>query len=286
MSKVPDAWEDEWSTNADDNPTAPAESAEPKKVTSKVSKAQRRAQQAEFNRQLWAEAEGPKETNYFLESRNIVPLRTEFKPPPILLSRKGPKLQSSRPPTAGLSDLTINDRTNAESSEDEDEAKERELSLAERQAQAAKEREEKQRKYEERRQELFGPSSAQQQANNKSGTSTPSSLTPPGSRSATPNRGRGKGGRRGGANSNTRNQSRGQQHPELFDPLYAPKQDSGYVQRHESGVSGARTPEIRPIRAPKGPDGTGRGGFGFTIPRISRDEASTADTTSIPSATE
>ncbi|KAI1616803.1 hypothetical protein EDD36DRAFT_429994, partial [Exophiala viscosa] len=283
MSKVPDAWEDEWSNNADDSPTAPAESAEPKKVTSKVSKAQRRAQQAEFNRQLWAEAEGPKETNYFLESRNVVPHRTEFKPPPILLSRKGPKVQSSRPPTAGFSDLSINDRTNAESSEDEDEAKERELSLAERQAQAAKEREEKQRKYEERRQELFGSSSTQQ-ATNKSGTSTPSNLTPPGSRSATPNRGRGKGGRRGGANSNTRNQSRVLQHPDLFDPSYAPKQESSYVQRHESRVSGGRTPEIRPIRAPKGPDGSGRGGFGFASSRSPKDETGAVNTAAMPDA--
>ena len=226
-------------------------------------------------------SEGPKETNYFLESRNVVPHRTEFKPPPVLLSRKGPKVHSSRTPTAGLSDLSINDRTNAESSEDEDEVKERELSLAVRQAQAAKEREEKQRKYEERRQELFGPSSGQQ-ANSKSGTSTPSNLTPPGSRSATPNRGRGKGGRRGGANSNTRNQPRGQQHPELFDPSYAPKQESGYVQRHESGVAAARTPEIRPIRAPKGPDGSGRGGFGFGIPRASRDEVRIEDTAAMP----
>lgn len=38
-------------------PTTPAnESAESKKASSKVTKAQRRAQQAEFNRQLWAEA--------------------------------------------------------------------------------------------------------------------------------------------------------------------------------------------------------------------------------------
>lgn len=39
-----------------DNLTPSTESSEPKKVSSKVSKAQRRAQQAEFNRQLWAEA--------------------------------------------------------------------------------------------------------------------------------------------------------------------------------------------------------------------------------------
>jgi hypothetical protein len=220
----------------------------------------------------------------------VPPLRSEFKPPPILLSRKGPIIKSSRPPpTSGLSELTLNDKA-AESSEDEDEVKARELSLAERQARAAKDREEKQRKYEERRLELFGPaasgasSASHVNINNKSGNSSPSSLTPPGSRSATPNRGRGKGpggggGRRGGGGANimnmntgmnTRNQSRGSpQQRDLYDPSYVPRPDSGgYIQRRENGSStpGARTPEIQPIRAPRGPDGSGRGGFGFAHP--------------------
>jgi hypothetical protein len=164
---------------------------------------------------------------------------------------------------------------NEESSEDEEDHKEKELSLAERQAQAAKDREEKQRKYEERRQELFGtPSSSgntsQQHlsnTNNRSGTSTPASLTPPGSRSATPNRGgRGKGGRGGrgaggpASNPSTRNQSRGSQHRELYDPSYTPKPTRDDGQR-------VRTPDIHPIRTPKGPDGSGRGGFGFSSSR-------------------
>ncbi|KIX04994.1 uncharacterized protein Z518_05866 [Rhinocladiella mackenziei CBS 650.93] len=275
MSKIPDAWEDEWSSVADKQPTPPNESGEPKKVSSRVTKAQRRAQQAEFNRQLWAEAEGPKETNYFLESRNVVPLRSEFKPPPILLSRKGPIIQSPKLSTSGMQDLSLsNDNKNAESSEDEDEIKARELSLAERQAQAARDREEKQRKYEERRQELFGPpsnsNSSSQQANNyKSDTPSPASLTPPGSRSATPNRGRGKGGRRGAANTNNlnpRTPSRGSQHRELYDPSYVAKPDSVHVPRRENGSSNPRTPEIQPVRVPRGPDGSGRGGFGFAIP--------------------
>ncbi|KIX93063.1 uncharacterized protein Z520_11336 [Fonsecaea multimorphosa CBS 102226] len=332
MSKVPDAWEDEWSTTADDKLPTPPTETESRRVSSKVTKAQRRAQQAEFNRQLWAEAEGPRETNYFLESRNVVPLRSEFKPPPILLSRKGPivqKSQSPRPPTAGLQDLSLNNRDKnnssadrgGESSEDEEEVKARELSLAERQAQAARDREEKQRKYEERRQELFGTSSSGASAgasttlsssshqqgvgghNNKSGTSSPAgSLTPPGSRSATPNRSRGGrgGGRRGvlppgggagvaGGNhsiNSSRNQSRGgSQHRELFDPSYASKPESTYLQRREqreNGVLGAVVhnsaagqplPQQQhvqePIRAPRGPDGSGQGGFGFATSRAS-----------------
>ncbi|KIW67406.1 hypothetical protein PV04_06665 [Phialophora macrospora] len=276
MSKVPDAWEDEWSAAADDGKLALAESEEPKKVSSKVTKAQRRAQQAEFNRQLWAEAEGPKEANYFLESRNVVPLRSEFKPPPVLLSRNGPKSQprSARPPTAA---------SGQESSEDEDDIKAREPTLAERQAQAAKEREEKQKRYEERRKELFGPStisamsaSHQQSNHNRSGKSSPASLTPPGSRSATPNRARGaRGGRRGGAAgdhiASSRNQSRGDsQQRELYDHSYGPKPDSTYAQRRERDSGNLTSnhaqglPQVfAPVRAPKGPDGSGRGGFGF-----------------------
>lgn len=181
-----------------------------------------------------------------------------------------------------MQDLSLNsNKTNPESSEDEEEIKARELSLAERQAQAARDREEKQRKYEERRQELFGTSatstnSSSPQVNNKSGTSTPSSITPPGSRSSTPNRGRGgRGGRRGPAglntNINSRTQSRGSQHRELYDPSHMTKPESGYNQRRENGipspVGGARPAEIHPIRTPRGPDGTGRGGFGFANPK-------------------
>ncbi|KAH0844753.1 hypothetical protein AYO21_01927 [Fonsecaea monophora] len=317
MSKAPpDAWEDEWSSTADKLPTPPTET-EAKRVSSKVTKAQRRAQQAEFNRQLWAEAEGPRETNYFLESRNIVPLRSEFKPPPILLSRKGPiiQTQSPRPPTAGLQDLSLNssknDSAGRESSEDEEEVKARELTLAERQARAARDREEKQRKYEERRQELFGTSSAsttlsshQQGAYNKSGTSSPGSSTPPGSRSATPNRGRGsRGGRRGAGgvggvagnhNMNSRNQSRGgSQHRELYDPSYASRPDSTYPQQRrewENGVGSLHNPTglpplqhvQEPIRAPRGPDGSGRGGFGFAV-RVPANIAGQAETaTTVP----
>ncbi|RMD41713.1 hypothetical protein DV735_g3388, partial [Chaetothyriales sp. CBS 134920] len=99
----------ETTARTDESGTKPAPSK-------KQTKAQKRAQQAEFNRQLWAEAEGPRQTNYFLESRKDVPLRSEFKPPPVLLSRRGPP----------------------------------------RIEQAKKDRVEKQRKYEERRQELFG----------------------------------------------------------------------------------------------------------------------------------
>lgn len=208
-------------------------------------------------------------------------------------------MQSPKPklPTTALQDLTLNSpggatAADAESSEDEDQVKTRELTLAERQAQAAKDREEKQRKYEERRQELFGTTSGSgngnspQQQPNKSGASTPSSLTPPGSRSATPNRGRGKGGRRGGANANSRTHSRGSQHRELYDPSYAAKPESVLLPRRENGVQGSRSAEIQPVRAPRGPDGSGRGGFGFVNPRPARAEAPASEDVASFNATE
>jgi hypothetical protein len=207
----------------------------------------------------------------------VVPLSTEFKPPTVLLSRKGPVIQSRKPPTDALGNLDLDKK--AESSEDEDDLKQRELSLAERKAQAAKDREQRQKKYEERRQELFGTPSTAPTSNltsntniingkptSRSGNSSPSSLTPPGSRSSTPNRGRGRGRRRGGVvnpagQAQARTQQRQQQ--DLYEHIYAPKPDSVYLQRRENGLPAPCQAEGQPIRAPRGPDGSGRGGFGF-----------------------
>ena len=191
-----------------------------------------------------------------------MPLRTEFKPPTVLLSRKGPVIQSRKPPTDAFGNIDLNKRV--ESSDDEDELKERERQLAERQAQAVKTREEKQRKYEERRQELFGTPSSNTNLNgrptSRSGNSSPGSLTPPGSRSSTPSRGRGRGGRRGGMNAGVQPK---RPQPELYDPTYSPKPDSTYLQRRENGAPSPKLEEGQPVRTPKGPDGSGRGGFGF-----------------------
>lgn len=86
-------------------------------------------------------------------------------------------------------------------------------------------------------------------------------------------------------NANSRTQSRGSQHRDLYDPSYGPKPDSVFLQRRvDDGfspntttglVSGSGTraqaadAPIQPIRAPRGPDGSGRGGFGFIHPRPS-----------------
>jgi hypothetical protein len=150
------------------------------------------------------------------------------------------------------------------------------LTAEERKAQAAKEREEKQRKYEERRQELFGtagtanaapsavPNSNLNISNGNSGSTTPRNTTPtpPGSRSATPNRNRGRGGKRGGAAGLTKDQQQ-KREKDLFDPSYSAKPDSVYLQRREKGLLEGKEREVQPIRSPRGPDGSGRGGFGF-----------------------
>jgi hypothetical protein len=50
---------------------------------------------------------------------------------------------------------------------------------------------------------------------------------------------------------------------DLFDPSYSAKPDSVYLQRREKGLSEGKEGEVQPIRSPRGPDGSGRGGFGF-----------------------
>jgi hypothetical protein len=164
-----------------------------------------------------------------------------------------------------------------DSSSDEDDTGEKTLTAEERKAQAAKEREEKQRKYEERRQELFGSAgtvnsatgaytnSSLNTSNENSGSNTPTP-TPPGSRSATPNRSR----------AGLAKDVQQKREKELFDPSYSAKPDSVYLQRREKGLSDGKEGEVQPIRSPRGPDGSGRGGFGFA-PRGGR--AATATST-------
>lgn len=102
-------------------------------------------------------------------------------------------------------------------------------------------------------------------SNGNSGSTTPRTTTPtpPGSRAATPNRGRGRGGKRGAAAAPGKDAQQ-KREKELFDPTYIPKPDSLYLQRREKGVTEGKEGEVQPIRSPRGPDGSGRGGFGFS----------------------
>jgi hypothetical protein len=146
-----------------------------------------------------------------------------------------------------------------EESEEEERRKAAE-SFAERQAKALREREEKQRKYDEMREKLFGPSAPPAAPDESQGRSSPSSRQPRG-------KGRGRGGGSGGGNNNHSNASSADQSPargpmpkkQLYDPSYSAKPNSIYIQKREQAESssGPGTPtEQQPIRAPRGPDGS------------------------------
>jgi hypothetical protein len=130
--------------------------------------------------------------------------------------------------------------------------------IEEQKALAAKEREEKQRKYEERRQELFGA------VKPGSGTSSPGE-TPPGSRSATPNRARGKGGRKTESRPLSSTSSLSLKPSSIAPTAKKELYDPNFISKPEpiNKRSQSRETVIEPIRSPRGPDGSGRGGFGF-----------------------
>ncbi|OJD38642.1 uncharacterized protein BKCO1_4000133 [Diplodia corticola] len=257
-ANVPDAWDDNWETVADKPDTAPPGPQPPKKLT----KAERRAQHAEFNRQLWEAAETPKEAPLFLQARPDAPLKNDVKAPVKVLSRKPPPKILSR----GEDD---------EDSEEEEARKKAEREFAERQARAQQEREEKQRRYAEVRERLFGSST--------SDGSQERSASPRGN-GGKQFRGKGRGSKgadRGDSDANSsadQSPARGQATPKrhLYDPGYSAKPNSSYVQRQQDGSSRSRsgTPGVdQPIRAPRGPDGGGRAGFGFA-PRGGRGSSS------------
>jgi len=186
--------------------------------------------------------------------RNEVPLKSEFKPAVKVLSRKpAPKVVARKDPVSGLEQLTIED----DDDDDEDESKQKPMTMEERQLKAQKEREEKQRKYEEVRERLFGTSES------SSGVTSPGTVTPPFSRPPG-DRGRGKG--RGRENNRPSSASVNKTR-QLYDPNYNAKPDSVYLQKRDAQGSGSRpsTPAAEEgiVRSPRGPDGSGRGGFGF-----------------------
>lgn len=203
----------------------------------------------------WCCSEAPKNP-YFVEARNDVPFKSEFKPAVKVLSRKpAPTVVARKDPISGLEQLTIED----DEDDDEDESKQKPLTMEERQLKAQKEREEKQKKYEEVRERLFGSSEP------SSGVTSPGTVTPPNTARATGDRGRGKG--RAGRENNRPSSGSGNKTRQLYDPNYNAKPDSVFLQKREAQGSGSRpsTPATEEgiIRSPRGPDGSGRGGFGF-----------------------
>lgn len=175
-----------------------------------------------------------------------MPLKQEFKPALKVLSRK-PIVQRIDPAT-GLARLTLDD------DDDEEEQKKNQPTPEELRLKAQREREEKQRRYDEARARILGT---------PSGVSTPGSVTPP---TEDGKEGRGKGRGRKADRQDIRRPDSQSSTKELFDPNYAPK--SGVAVQKRSGDS-SRSARQAPrddeqlIRSPKGPDGSGRGGFGF-----------------------
>lgn len=197
------------------------------------------------------------QTFHFLESRSDVPLKQEFKPTVTLLSRNPhPSRQSSsvNATAAGLGRLALN----GDNDDSDDDNKPPEPTPEERQAIALRNREEKQRKYEEVRERLFGSPSG-----TTSGASSPRSGTPPKHES------RGKGRSRGSGRDNNRDKrdssAASGKSKQLYDPG-SPK--PSYVQRKEKQPTNDRNGNDQqsprqPIRSPRGPDSSGRGGFRF-----------------------
>ena len=160
-----------------------------------------------------------------------MPLKEEFKPPLQVLSRKPTKLANA---ADGLGQLSIED------DDDDDLSQRSTLTPEERMKKTQKEREEKQKAYEERRRELFGK-------NEK--TSLPASRRDGSSR----NHSRANRGNESRPSSAASNQNR-----QLYDPNESAKPDNLRPQRKDPTMN-----DTQPMREPKAPDGSGRGGFGF-----------------------
>lgn len=214
----------------------------------KLSKAERRRQQYEFNKKLWEDAEAP-ENPYFVQKSNDVPLQSGFAPQMKLLSRRpAPVKVAKKDPVTGLEQLSIED--DKDDDEDED-RKPGQMTMEERIEKAKKEREEKQRKYDEVRQRLFGSTSAESGAPRGAGGRGTGSSSPQHQQQAPGERG-GRGRGRGSAGPPKAHPGR-----QLFDPNMSSRGGS-------ASSSGTNTPiEGMPMRAPRGPDGSGKGGRGF-----------------------
>ncbi|ROT37440.1 hypothetical protein SODALDRAFT_361149 [Sodiomyces alkalinus F11] len=298
---IPDAWEDDdWEVQADKLAEQPEPEPEPPR---RMTASERRALHAETNRKIWESAESP-EAFHFVEATNSVPLASTFKPQVKVLSRRPPPASTQtiarrRDPVSGAPSQ-LYDGDGSEDDEENERKKERTLSPEEIRAKQQREREEKQRRYDEVRAKIFG------EPNPSSGASSPGAVTPPRPESrgggynqrGARGRGRGRGGGNGGGpgrqgqyhnqqfqDEQTRRPDGRSETKELYDPNHSPKPGFQLQKRGgvgNSGGSSSTTPSGRAslmeqdqagtvIRAPHGPDGSGRVGFGFARRGASRD---------------
>ncbi|KAG6041616.1 hypothetical protein E4U41_003227 [Claviceps citrina] len=283
---VPDAWDDDWESQADgatkteeDDETEQGGGASLQPAPS-LTKAERIMKHAEANRKIWESADAAPQTFHYLEANSTVPLTSSFKPQVKVLSRK-PVIAKRGLASGGMTQLSAEDDDDAENK------KERQLTAEEIRAKQKRDLEERQRRYDEARAKIFGES------NPSSRGSSPGTVTPPRSDGRHLGRGRGRGG--GRASNTNHHDARGpsdmrraNNQPltgrELYDPNFSPKVDSPAQRRGGEGdgpVRGTSTghdqhqghvqyqsqtlppQQQQAIRSPRGPDGSGRGGFGF-----------------------
>lgn len=151
-----------------------------------------------------------------------------------------------------------------EDDKDEEEEKKDQPTPEELRLKAQRERDERQKRYDEARARILG---------SPAGGSSPGTITPPATANGEDGNGRGNRGKgRGrdvGRHEHRRPDSQSSQSgpKELYDPNYTPKPGVNIQKRSgEKSRSGTSTPrdDDQIIRAPRGPDGSGRGGFVFT----------------------
>ena len=162
----------------------------------------------------------------------------------------------SRKPTAKTAGATGNAsaQPDYDDGEDENDTAKTPLTIEERQKKAQREREEKQKKYEEARQRLFGEG--------KVSTTSPATNS---SSFAVKQNGEPRSQSRNKATRDSRpSSSAGNKGRQLYDPNYSAKPEKEIHNASSHSIS-----EQQPIRNPRGPDASGRGGFGFA-PRGSR----------------
>lgn len=207
----------------------------PELPSARLTKAEKRAQHQQLQKELWASAENPGR-NLWLEAQGAVPLKQEPKQPMMVLSRK---------PAAKNGD---------DGDESEEEArKKKEASFEERKKRAAIEREEKVKKYAEARERIMGSSNSASPVPNSRESSQgrdnrkPRGKQPHSNMNSQP---------ASAAHSPAR-QAFGVGGSQVFDP-----EDMG--RRLGPRREMTSTPkEGEPTRQPRGPDSSGRGGFGF-----------------------
>lgn len=180
-----------------------------------------------------------------------MPLKQDFKPQVTLLSRKPPTI-AKKDAADGVGQLSLEDDEDSE----EESRRKQAADFEERQRKAKLEREEKQRRYAEARERIMGSSNA-----------SPASASRDSSHNREYNR-RQRGNNKANGTRRSQPDSPAERSPtrqlspagenQLFDPedmgkRLMPKREMSDIAR-----------EDQPVRQPRGPDHSGRGGFGFS----------------------